>query len=103
MGAAGGITRCWGAGFSLHVTLLTTLLFAGPLALAASLGLPWRRAVAAVLLLIVIPAIVAEAQATLEEQLFVASGATTKLRRWWPAGSSYLEYNPATGQLTGGD
>jgi hypothetical protein len=103
--------RCWGAGFSPHITLLLSAILITPFAIVAFLGLPWKRYCKVVLLAILLPAVLAEGHATVEEQLFLASvrnlpptaKVVSKPRRWWPNGSSYLFYDPATRTLGGGD
>lgn len=103
--------RCWGAGSLFRVTLLVAMMYVGPFACAAFLGMRWRRYLLAVFAAILLPAVVAEAQATLEEQMFLASvknlprnaAAVSKPRRWWPCETSFLYYDPATQKLGGGD
>jgi hypothetical protein len=73
-------------------------------------GLPTRRYLLAVALTVLLPAVLAEGYASLEERLFAArcrglpATAPTVFRdRWWPNGAHYLYYEPATGTLGGGD
>ena len=102
--------RSWVQGFSLHITLLITLIFAAPFAVFFGFGLPWKKHLSVVLALISTSAILAEAYALAEEHWFVAqhdhlppTADVVFHDRWWPNGSSYLYYDPSTGLLGGGD
>lgn len=103
--------RGWGPGSSLPAMFLITGLFVGLPGCAVFLGLPWRRYLALILTLVVLPALIADGYGTLEEKLFVASvralpptaPTVFKVRRWWPNGSCHLYYEPSTGTLGGGD
>ena len=102
--------RCTGVGSTVAAMLLCTGIFAGPWACVAFFGVRWWRYVAIVAALVVLPALAADAHGTIEERLFIASqqglprtAPTVFKRRWWPNGSSYLYYDPATGRLGGGD
>src|SRR5688572_21509403 len=79
-------------------------------AVVAWLGLSFRRYLLAVALTALIPTLLSEAYASLEEHLFVArcrtlppTTPTVFKGRWWPNEDHYLYYDPATGELGGGD
>jgi len=104
------LLRTWHAGAALHETLFAALVFAGPLALVAFVGLPWRRQLSAVLILVTASAAVAEGLAAIEEMSFVrrhellpADSPVVFQARWWPHASSYLSYDPSSNRLGGGD
>jgi hypothetical protein len=98
------------AGPAFPETLLAAVLFAGPCAVLAFLGMPWRRHLAATALLLVACATATEALAGLEEALLRRHGERLPAdspvvfqARWWPHASSYLYYDPSTGRLGAGD
>ena len=102
--------RAWGPGAAPLATLSFAAAFAGPLACAAFVGLAWRRYVLIVVAVVALSASLAETQATVEEWWFVqqhrnlpASAKIVFHDRWWPNASSYLYFDPATGQLGGSD
>jgi hypothetical protein len=104
------LLRSCHAGPALHETLFAALAFSGPLALVAFAGLPWRRQLAATLLLLGASATTAEGLAAIEEMSFVrrhsqlpADSPVVFQARWWPHASSYLFYDPSTDRLGGGD
>ena len=82
----------------------------GPLVFLAFIGLPWRRHLLVWACVIVAATIAAEVQTTVEERWFVhqhqnlpPTAEVVFHDRWWPNGSSFLYYDPATGELGGGD
>lgn len=102
--------RCWGPTPAPLTTLVVTCIYVGPFACLAFIGLRWRRYLVAVASVVMLAAVVAETQATVEESWFVrenrnraASAGVVYQDRWWPNGGSYLYYDPATGELGGGD
>jgi hypothetical protein len=102
--------RSWDAGLSPHTTLLVAVMFAGPFAALVLIGLPWRRHLALVAALLFVATVAAETVATSEEAWFVAQNKhlppTAEIvfhDRWWPNGNSFLYFDPATGELGGGD
>lgn len=98
------------AGAAFAETLLAAVLFAGPCAFLAFLGMRRHRQLAAAALLLVACATAAEALAGLEEALMRRYGERLPAdapvmfqARWWPHASSYLYYDPSTGRLGAGD
>ena len=103
-----------GPGVGFHRELIGCVLVAVfygafPAAIAWT-GLSWRRHVLAIVLTTLLPALVANATARWEERLFVArckklppNTPTVFKSRWWPCEDHYLYYEPATGELGGGD
>jgi hypothetical protein len=94
----------------LFACVVFSLIFGVVPAALVWLGLPLRRYVLAVLLTAFIPEVLSEGYATLEEHLFVArcrtlspTTPTVFKDRWWPNEAHYLYYDPATGELGGGD
>lgn len=104
--------RTWGFGSirCLAADVAAAAMFGlGPAVLVWA-GARWRRFLLGVVATLVIPAMLAEGFATLEEQLFLRQARRAPLGtptifkdRWWPNGGSYLYYNPATGRYGGGD
>lgn len=102
--------RSWGPGPKPHVSLIAALIGAGPIAGLAFIGLPKKRYFLVVAGLIFGASSIAEVYAVIEEQWFLyqhkglpQSAEIVFQDRWWPNGSSYLYYDPATGKLGGGD
>lgn len=96
---------------SLPLLCIVPMMYVAPFASIAFVGLRWRHYCAVLTILVVVPALAAEAQCTLEETLFVermgtlppAAPTVFKSQRWWPNETSYLYYEPSTATLGGGD
>ena len=102
--------RGWSPGSCLPAMFLVTCLLVALPGCIVFLGVPWRRYLAITATLVVLPALVADGYGTLEEKLFVAGARalppttpTVFKARWWPNENCYLCYEPATGELGGGD
>ncbi len=102
--------RSYEPGLAIGLTLGVSGLFVAPLAVLCGWGLRGKQWVAMTIALVVVPVVITEVIAGVEEAAFVRQQASMRnsdevvfTERWWPNQSSYLVYDPATGQLSGGD
>ena len=106
--------RTMGDGPAWPARLLMCVMMAAILGLVpaavAWLGLPLRRYLLAVAVTALLPTVVAESYASVEEHLFVSScrglpptAPTFFKDRWWPNRAHYLYYEPTSGEFGGGD
>lgn len=99
------------AGFCWPIMVIITGITLGPFALLAFIGLPPRRCVWVVAIVVLLPASIADTYGIVEEQLFIRSvrakpplsPVVIKPQRWWPNKTAHLIYNQSTGSLDSGD
>lgn len=99
------------AGFCWPIMVIITGITLGPFAVLAFIGLPPRRCICVIAIVVLLPASIADAYGTLEEQLFIRSvrakpplsQIVVKPQRWWPNESAHLIYSQSTGKLDSGD